>query len=70
MAADMIDEYLKLGKSTALKYLEYYCAGVIDCFGAEFLRRPTVVDTQCLLTKVEECGISGMLGSIDFMHWQ
>jgi hypothetical protein len=46
MAADTIDEYPKLGKSTALKCLAYYCAGIIECYGVEFLRRPTVVDTQ------------------------
>jgi hypothetical protein len=42
MAADTIDEYLKLGKITALECLEYYCLGIIECFGDEFLCRPTV----------------------------
>jgi hypothetical protein len=45
MVAYTINEYLKLGKSTALKWLEYYCAGIIEYFRAEFLRRPTVTDT-------------------------
>jgi hypothetical protein len=49
MATDTIDEYLKLGKSNALECLKYYCASIIKCFGADFLRRPTVTDTQCLL---------------------
>jgi hypothetical protein len=40
------------------------------CFKDEFLRRPTVADTQRLLTKAEERGFSGMLESIDCMHWQ
>jgi hypothetical protein len=70
MAAYTIDEYLKLGKSTALECLEYYCAGIIEYFGAEFLRRPTVVDTQCLLAKAEERGFLGMLGIIDCIYWQ
>jgi hypothetical protein len=56
MTVNMIDEYLKLGKSTALKYLEYYCADIIEYFGAEFLCRPTVADTQHLLAKAEERG--------------
>jgi hypothetical protein len=68
MTVDRIDEYLKLGKSTALECLEYYCSGIIECFGNEFLRRPTVADTQCLLAKSEERGFPGMLGSIDCMH--
>jgi hypothetical protein len=42
MVADAIDEYLKLGKSTALECLEYYCSSIIECFEDEFLHRPTV----------------------------
>jgi hypothetical protein len=68
MVADTIDEYLKLGKTTTLECLEYYCLDIIECFGDEFLRRPTVVDTQRLLAKAEERGFPGMLGSIDCMH--
>jgi hypothetical protein len=70
MAADTIDEYLKLVKTTTLECLEYYCLGIIECFRDEFLRRPTVADTQHLLAKAEERGFSGMLGSIYCMHWQ
>jgi hypothetical protein len=65
---DTIDEYLKLEKTTTLECLEYYCSGIIGCFRDEFLRRPTVTNTQCLLAKVEERGFLGMLGSIDCMH--
>jgi hypothetical protein len=68
MTADMIDEYLKLGKTTVLESLEYYCVGIIECFGVEFLRRPTIIDTQHLLTKAEERCFPGMLGSIDCMQ--
>jgi hypothetical protein len=70
MAVDTIDKYLKLGKTTALECIEYYCSGVIKYFGDEFLRSPTVVDTQHLLAKAEGYGFPGMLGSIDCMHWQ
>jgi hypothetical protein len=69
MAANTIDEYMKLGKTTVLKSLEYYCSGIIECFGDEFLRRTTVADTQRLLAKSEERGFHSMLGSIDYMHW-
>jgi hypothetical protein len=68
MTADTITGYLKLRKLTALECLEYYCAGIIECFKVEFLRRPTVNDTQCLLAKAEEHGFPGMLRSIDCMH--
>jgi hypothetical protein len=70
MTAYTIDEYLKLGKTTAIECLEYYCSGIIECFGDELLRRPTVADTQRLLAKAEEREFRGMLGSIDCMHWQ
>jgi hypothetical protein len=70
MAANTIDEYLKLGKTTALECPEYYCLGIIGCFGDDFLRRHTVADTQRLLAKAEERGFLGMLGSIDCMYWQ
>jgi hypothetical protein len=70
LAADTIDEYLKLGKTTVLECLEYYCLGIIEYFGDEFLHHPTVADTQRLLVKVEERGFPDMLGSIDCMHWQ
>jgi hypothetical protein len=70
MATDTIDEYLKLGKTTALECLEYYCSDIIECFMDEFLRRPIVADTQRFLAKVEKRGFSGMLGSMDYLHWQ
>jgi hypothetical protein len=61
---------MKLGKTTTLECLEYYCSGIIKYFGDEFLRCPTVADTQRLLAKVEEYAFLDMLGSIDYMHWQ
>jgi hypothetical protein len=70
MVVDSIDEYLKLEKTIALDCLDYYCSGIIKCFGDEFLHRHTVADTQRLLGKAEERGFHGMLGSIDYMHWQ
>jgi hypothetical protein len=53
-AVDTIDEYLKLGKSITIECLEYYCASIIECFEAKFLRCLIVTDTQCLLAKAEE----------------
>jgi hypothetical protein len=68
IAVDIIYEYLKLGKTTTLECLEY-CLDIIKCFGNEFLCRPTVADTQCLLANAEERGFPNMLGSIDCMYW-
>jgi hypothetical protein len=55
MTTDTIDEYLKLEKSTALECIEYYYSGIIECFEDDFLHRPTITNTQCLLDKTEEC---------------
>jgi hypothetical protein len=68
MAVDTIDEYLKLGKTTTLECLEYYCLNIIECFKDEFLRRPTVADIQRLLAKAEDRGFPSMLASIDCMY--
>jgi hypothetical protein len=70
MAVNTINEYLKLGKSTILKCLEYYYSSITKYFRAEFLRHLTVADTQRLLAKTDEHGFFGMLESIDHMHWQ
>jgi hypothetical protein len=68
MAVYTINEYLKLGKSTALECLEYYCSGIIKCFGDDFLRRPVVADTQRLLAKPEDHKFPDMLRSIDSIY--
>ncbi|XP_013751391.2 uncharacterized protein LOC106453719 [Brassica napus] len=42
--ADAVDEYLRLGESTALLCLEHFVEGIIDLFGDEYLRSPTPED--------------------------
>jgi hypothetical protein len=64
MTVSTIDEYMKLGKTTVLKCLQYYCSSINECFLEEFLCRPTVVNTQRLLVKPEESGFPGMLGML------
>ena len=69
-AADAVDEYLRLGESTALSCLSNFTEGVILLFGNEYLRRPTPEDLQRLLDIGEIRGFPGMIGSIDCMHWE
>jgi hypothetical protein len=69
MTINMIDGYLNLGELIALECLKYYYSDIIECFGAKFLRHPTIDDTQCLLGKAEERGFFSILGSIDCMYW-
>ena len=69
-AADAVDEYLRLGKSTTLSCLHNFTDGIIWLFGNEYLRRPTPEDLQRLLDIGEKRGFPGMVGSIDCMHWK
>ncbi|XP_048605177.1 uncharacterized protein LOC125582478 [Brassica napus] len=69
-SGDMYDEYLRLGESTSRLCLDNFTNGIIQLFGAEYLRRPTPADLQRLLDVGEARGFSGMIGSIDCMHWE
>ncbi|XP_048620538.1 putative nuclease HARBI1 [Brassica napus] len=69
-AADMVDEYLRLGETTARSCVENFVEGIIYFFGDEYLRRPTPADLQRLLDIGEYRGFPGMIGSIDCMHWE
>jgi hypothetical protein len=44
----------KWRKSSALKFFELFCSGVIACFEAEYSRRPTIDDLRRLLIEGEE----------------
>jgi hypothetical protein len=69
-AADMLDEYLKIAESTALECLEKFVLGVIEVFGAKYLRRPIAEDIERLLQVGESRGFPGNLGNLDCMHWR
>ncbi|XP_073024334.1 uncharacterized protein [Primulina eburnea] len=53
VGADATDEYIKIGESTAI----------------ESLRSPNAEDIERLLHIGKQRGFSGMLGSLDCMHW-
>ncbi|XP_023635151.1 uncharacterized protein LOC111829646 isoform X2 [Capsella rubella] len=67
--ADTVDEYIRLGETTARNCLEHFVIGIVDLFGDEYLRRPTEEDLQRLLYIAEQRGFPGMVGSMDCMHW-
>ncbi|XP_048599600.1 uncharacterized protein LOC125579783 [Brassica napus] len=69
-AVDTVDEYLRLGETTALSCLHNFTDGIIQLFGGEYLRRPTPEDLQRLFDIGEKRGFPGMVGSIDCMHWE
>uniref|UniRef100_A0A0D3BAH5 DDE Tnp4 domain-containing protein n=1 Tax=Brassica oleracea var. oleracea TaxID=109376 RepID=A0A0D3BAH5_BRAOL len=68
--ADAVDEYLRLDSTTTRSCLENFVEGIINFFGDEYLRRSTAADLQRLLDIGEHRGFSGMIGSIDCVHWE
>jgi hypothetical protein len=68
-SADQHDEYLKIGESTGVECLKKFVQGIIEVYGEEYLRRPTVEDLERLLKESERRGFPGKVGSIDCMHW-
>ncbi|XP_057724101.1 uncharacterized protein LOC130940069 [Arachis stenosperma] len=70
VAADAVDDYVRIGESTTIECLEKFVEGVISVFQDEYLRKPNPNDVQRLLQMAEGRGFPGMLGSIDCMHWQ
>ncbi|XP_068331504.1 uncharacterized protein, partial [Pyrus communis] len=68
-SADQVDEITRMGKSTILESLIRFCGAIESIYTAEYLRKPTNMDLERLLKKAEMRGFSGMIGSIDCMHW-
>ena len=69
VAANAVDEYIRIGASTATESLKRFVRAVCALFGEQYLRSPTDLDTTRLLVEGEQRGFPGMLGSIDCMHW-
>ncbi|XP_008226765.1 PREDICTED: uncharacterized protein LOC103326323 [Prunus mume] len=59
-----------MGKSTILESLVRFCDAVETLYTRDYLRRPIPRDLQRLLQKAESREFPGMIGSIDYMHWQ
>ena len=70
VTADFMDEYARIGESTAIESLKKFVKAVVDIFSKEYLRSPNNEDIARLLFNGERRGFSGMLGSIDCMHWK
>lgn len=68
MAADAVDEYIKIGGITALECLRRFSKGIIQMYEQVYLRAPTEDDLQRILHVSEMRGFSGMIESIDCMH--
>ena len=65
---DSTEEYVRIGKSTAIESLKKFVKAVVNIFSEEYLRSPNSNDIARLLAVNEKHGFPGMLGSIDCMH--
>ncbi|XP_047961512.1 uncharacterized protein LOC125206279 [Salvia hispanica] len=68
--ADMFDEYLHIGESSAVECPLEFCAGVRAIFGDRYLRRPSSRRGRPINMHGSVHGFHGMLGGIDCMHWE
>ncbi|XP_048626736.1 uncharacterized protein LOC125594677 [Brassica napus] len=68
-AADAVDEYLRIGESTALLCLHKFTDGISWLFGDEYLRRPTPADLRRLLDIGETRGVKYVVKGIR-INWR
>ena len=68
ISGDLVDEYVRVSKSTCLLSMYSFCKAVVAVFGPEYLREPTAAATERLLAINVDRGFPGMLGSIYRMH--
>jgi hypothetical protein len=68
--ADQLDEYIWMGESTTLEIVNQFTCTIVAIYGATYLRQPNSEDIARLLHVVEQRGFSGMLESLDCMHWE
>ncbi|GJT68433.1 retrovirus-related pol polyprotein from transposon TNT 1-94 [Tanacetum coccineum] len=69
--ASFQDEYMQTSERTSRTALDHFCQAVMDVYGHEYLRKPTVTDIEKLYRHHEEKnGVPGMLGSLDCTDWK
>ncbi|XP_058742550.1 uncharacterized protein LOC131615052 [Vicia villosa] len=66
--ADIVDEYVRIGKSTSVECLEIFVRSVNVVFGAEYLRNPNNTDVEDLLQMGESCGFPGSNNDINVLN--
>jgi hypothetical protein len=67
---DLIDEYLRMSKTTCLDSMNKFCKAMIVIFNEVYLRGPNVVESALLLSINWEKGFPEMIESIYCMHWE
>ncbi|KAF5454990.1 hypothetical protein F2P56_024610 [Juglans regia] len=70
VTADFMDEYIRIGESTAMESLKKFVKTIIIVFSNEYLWFPNANDIARLLVVGEQRGFPEMLRIIDCMHWK
>ncbi|GJV14838.1 ALP1-like protein [Tanacetum coccineum] len=69
--AEFLDEYMQISEITSRMDFDHFCQSVMQIYGPEYLRKPTVTDVEKLyLHHEEDHEFPGMLGSLDFTDWE
>ncbi|KAF5468264.1 hypothetical protein F2P56_012430 [Juglans regia] len=69
VTADFMDEYLKIGETTALRSLKMFVRAVVSIFSEEYLRKPNNDDIARLLAVGEKRGFPEAVASYDLWIW-
>ncbi|GJU77677.1 hypothetical protein Tco_1274747 [Tanacetum coccineum] len=68
--ASFLDEYMQISERSS-RTLDSFCQAVMEIYGPEYLRKPTVTDVEKLYRHHEaKHGFPGMLGSLDCTDWE
>ncbi|GJW70205.1 nucleotide-binding alpha-beta plait domain-containing protein, partial [Tanacetum coccineum] len=68
---DVFDEYFQMSEHTARDCLFHVNKCIINLYMSKYLRNLTLEDVEKIYTQHEDAhGFSGMLESIDCMHWE
>ncbi|XP_073353839.1 uncharacterized protein [Aegilops tauschii subsp. strangulata] len=67
-AADSWDKYLRMFESTCEDAMVRFATDVVEVFGPQYLREPTMTDTERLLAISKARGWPCLLRSLDCMH--
>jgi hypothetical protein len=70
VSGDFMDEYLRIAENISTQCLQYFVKSVISIYSEKYLRLPDNNDIVRLLEVNARRGFSGMLGSIDCIHWK
>ena len=70
ISADALDEYVRIGESTAMKSLKRFCCAIRAMFEQEYVRQPTEKDMETQLRVNANRGFPGMFASLDCMHYE